>query len=448
MGPRHNQAWFWFFVVLFIMLLAFLVGPPIPNDRQVADCVYNVHLKGPFGVSLVCDSPELLRLATHPSALLEPHNNRQSRPGLVLAAAILTVPLSPLRGLAGSLGVRVQTEDRVGSVQHGKMNPGKVSNALANFPPAYVAYLLLTILFLASAFVYLQKICRPAASPLETMIVVTAGLLLLANHNVKFFVWSPHMQVFNLLVPLLGVNAAMQAWSDGLRERRYAVAMGVMTGFGLTAYAFFAVIVPCLVLPAVVRIVRLQWQEARLRLANVAIVVTLSVLPFAAWFLFVWLKTGGFYNAEVVEYDSVVWMRDAWAHGATALATALAQKLGRLIELAATQAIGVAVMLAWVLAVPICAGTRVQLRAVVQLIGAALFVSALAAVFYTSVGIVEVRIAYAMVPPLIAIAAAVALASARQVSPRCGWFLASGCFVVAVTQALVTVVKSDAGAPP
>src|SRR5262249_50724441 len=162
-GPRRNPAWFWFLVVLFTMLVAFLIGPPIPDDRQVANCVYNVRLKGPFGVSLVCDSPEFMRLATHPTALLEPENNRQSRPGLVLAAALLTPPLSPLRELASYFGVQVEL---------GNMNPGKVSNALASYPPAFVAYLLLDILFLAAAFGCLMKICRPTATRLETMIVV------------------------------------------------------------------------------------------------------------------------------------------------------------------------------------------------------------------------------------------------------------------------------------
>jgi len=433
MELRH-PARFWFFGVLFIMLVAFLIGPPIPDDKQVANCVYNVRLKGPFGISLVCDSPEFMRLATHPTALLEPENSRQSRPGLVLAAALLTPPLSPLRGLTRYFGVRVEL---------GSMNPGKVSNAVASYPPAFVAYLLLDIVFLAAAFGCLMKICKPAATPLETTIVVAAGLLLLANHTVKF-IWSPHTQIFNLLVPMLGVVAALQAWSDRLRDRRYALAMGAIIGVGFTAYPLFAVLAPCIALPALVRMRRLPWQEVRVRLANLAIVLTLSVLPYAAWFVFVRLKTGGFYSAEVAEYGLVVWMRDAWGHGAGTLATALVQKLGRLLGFAATQAIGVALIFAWVLAVPMFGGVRVQLRPVLQVIGAALLVSALAAAFYTSVGLIESRLAYATVPPLIAIAAAAGVTSARQISPRYGCLLAAGCLAIAVAQTLVTVINSNA----
>jgi hypothetical protein len=434
MGLRENQAWVWFLVALFTAVLVFLIGPPIPDDQQAARCVINVRFRGPFGLSLACDSPEFLRLATNPTGLLEPQNARQSRPGLIFAAAFVALPLAPLRGLATRFGVHADPGD---------WDPHKASAGLANYPPAFVAYLLLNILFLAAAFGCLMKICGPGATPVETMIVVSAGLLLLANHTVKY-VWTPHTQIFNILVPMVGVQAATQASSDGLRGRRYAAAAGAVTGLGFTAYALFAVIIPCLVLPALVCSLRLPRRELRVRIANVAIVAALSVLPYVAWFLFVRHRTGGFYSAEVTEYKLVVWMRDAWAQGATVLVTRLAEKLWLLIELAAPQAIGVAVMVVWAIAVPIFAGTRADLRPALQVIGAGLFVSALIALFYTSVGMIEARLAYATVPPMIAVAAVAGLTASKQLSPRYGWLLAAGSLAIAIVQMLVTVINSDA----
>jgi len=217
MELRRNP-WFWFLVALFAIFAAFLVGPRVPDDEQLARCVVNVRLPGPFGLSLYwyCDFSEFMRLATNPAAVLEPDNTRQSRPGFIFAAALVTLPLSPLRGLATGLGVQV------GGVG---LDRGKVSNALASWPPAFVAYVLLNILLLVAAFGCLMKICRPGANSVESLILVAAGVLLLAN-DVVFCVWSPHTQLFNILVPILGVHAVIQAWSDRLRDRRYAVAMG------------------------------------------------------------------------------------------------------------------------------------------------------------------------------------------------------------------------------
>jgi len=435
MGLKKNQPWLWFLVALFTMVGVFLIGPPIPDDQQTAKCVINVRLRGPFGLSLNCDSPEFLRLATNPTGLLEWHNVRQARPGLIFAAAVVALPLAPLRTVAAHLGVQADP---------GEWDPRKAAAGLANYPPAFAAYLLLNILFLVAAFSCLMRICRPGGTPVETAIVVAAGLLLLANHSVKY-IWGPHTQIFNILAPMFGVYVAQRAWSDGLHGRGFAAAAGALTGLGLTAYALFAVIVPCLVLPALVRSRRLRPQEVRVRMVNLAIAVPLIALPYAAWFLFVRHRTGDFYNFEVAQYRLVVWMRDAWAQGgATLLAASLAQKLWRLIEFAAPQAIGATVMVAWAIAVPIFAGTRAQLRPALPVIGVALFVSALVAVFYTTVGMIEARLAYATVPPLIAIAAAAGLAASRQLSPRYGWLLAAGSLVIALVQMLVIVINTNA----
>src|SRR5262249_13048749 len=116
MGLKKNQPWLWFLVALFTMVGVFLIGPPIPDDQQTAKCVINVRLRGPFGLSLNCDSPEFLRLATNPTGLLEWHNVRQARPGLIFAAAVVALPLAPLRTVAAHLWVQAGSR-RVGPPQ-------------------------------------------------------------------------------------------------------------------------------------------------------------------------------------------------------------------------------------------------------------------------------------------------------------------------------------------
>jgi hypothetical protein len=75
-------------------MAGYLVGPRIVDDVQNEKCVGNISLPGPFGIHLNCDSPEFLALASEPAGLLKAKNYRQSRPGLILAAAALSAPLS------------------------------------------------------------------------------------------------------------------------------------------------------------------------------------------------------------------------------------------------------------------------------------------------------------------------------------------------------------------
>jgi hypothetical protein len=47
-------------------------------------------------------------------------------------------------------------------------------------------------------------------------IVVSVGLLLVTNDISKAFFWSPHTQMFNVLVPVMAVYAAALAWDGAL----------------------------------------------------------------------------------------------------------------------------------------------------------------------------------------------------------------------------------------
>src|SRR5664280_1010913 len=124
--PVFDRSFWWFSVSFLFLMFALLIGPRLPDDQQATQCVVNVHLPGPFGIGLNCDSPEFMRLAHEPSALLEPFNTRQSRPGLIGAAATLAWALSPLTSLADKLGITASRPD---------IDPQRIANALAKDIP-------------------------------------------------------------------------------------------------------------------------------------------------------------------------------------------------------------------------------------------------------------------------------------------------------------------------
>src|SRR5512143_1366803 len=84
------RIWLGFIGGLAFLMAGFLIGPRVPAEDQKAACVGNVKLTSPFGFELNCDSPEFMWLAREPSALLS-KSRRQSRPGLIVAAALLQV---------------------------------------------------------------------------------------------------------------------------------------------------------------------------------------------------------------------------------------------------------------------------------------------------------------------------------------------------------------------
>lgn len=208
------------------------------SQRSEDNCVANVNLPGPFGFGLNCDSPELIWLAREPSGLLTKNSYRQSRPGLIIAAAILQVPLS----LVVPFGAPPQ--------KIGWGDVEGINKLFKNNLPTYLAYVLLNIGILIASFFILRRVMerehdRRAIHSASALLIVSTGLLLVANDVTKAFVWSPHMQMFNILVPVLSLYVTLRLLRGGLSDRSFVLGIGLKVGLGLTAYAFFVVVTAC-----------------------------------------------------------------------------------------------------------------------------------------------------------------------------------------------------------
>jgi hypothetical protein len=425
--------WLWLAAALAAIMLGLFVGPRVPDGRQAELCVVNVHLAGPFGISLNCDSPELMRLARDPAALLEPRNTRQSRPGLIGAAALLALPLAPLADLAERAGARAARAD---------IDPGRVANSLAKDFPGYVAYISLNVAFLLLSFGLFRRICAPlVASAESTAIAVSMGVLLVANDVVKAFGWSPHTQMLNILVPIFALYACVRAVEGALASRRFAVLTGLTTGLGVTAYPLFFIVVPCVLAGGLASIVlhrRSIWGSA----INLALLAALAVLPEGLWYTFVRIETGGFYQHEMA-LGQVTWMLESARGGLGTMASAWLQNFIGLLDMAAGQAVPLAALLV-VLAVAAIANPAIAFTAVRRqalIIASSIMVAALVLAFYASVGLIIPRLAFAGIPPLMVAAGAAALAVSAGLNRAQRQALGLACLAIAVGQTILMIVK-------
>jgi hypothetical protein len=430
---KKDPATFAFLALLAAILLALLVGPRIADSEQTANCVVNVRLPGPFGISLNCDSPEYLRLATEPSALFEPKNTRQSRPGLILVAALVALPLQPLSGLAERLGL---------AASRSNIDPQRITNALASFPPAFAAYMLLNVTILLLAFLCFRHIsgCPRRLDFATGLIVVSIGLLLVSNRVLKEFAWSPSTQMFNILVPLVAIYVALRTWSPEPPPRMFVVAAGLITGFGMTAYAVFVILIPCFVLPMLIRSLLWHRGQMRVRLTEAVLFTVLSLAPFAIWYFLVRSVTGDFYHHDIK--GKALWIGQVLSQeGVIATARRMIEHMRLLAGLAAWQSIGVAAALVWVLAVTVeRLRSLAVLRPALPVIVIAIMVGALHLGFYASFGHLASRLAYSVVPPIIAITGTLACLAAPQLSPYARRVLALGLVLIAIVQIVAMIM--------
>ena len=439
--PRiaSNRTWLWFIIGLFVLMLGLLIGPRVPDDQQAARCVVNVHLPGPFGIALNCDSPEFLRLATTPSELLAPKNTRQSRPGLILAAAVLSRPIWPLLNVPKLLGIKASRAD---------IEPSRVSGALAVQFPAYVAYIALNFLILCAAFYCTSFVNQKLFNDLgrsAQMIFASLGILIVADDVTKAYFWTPHTQMFNVFIPVFATYVFAYALNGAFHERKFAIVTGLITGFGITAYPTFVIIIPCAIFATLLAFLRGSTESTSTRVyTGLAMFVALAAAPLALWYAFIRLKTGEFHSEEIAQGPDI-WIPIVFAQdGVRGLLVFFLVHFGLMLELARKQAIPIFALMAIIAAIALTnrAAVAAALHRNLLLLFSALVVDLALGSFYSLSGDMHFRWAFVLIPPLVIAAGAIILSVYHDLNPAMQRFVTSACVALAVWQVGFTIIKS------
>lgn len=269
---------------LVLALNAYLLAQPAPPP-DVDNCLFETPLGWGFRHLVNCDSPEFLALAFEPS-LVFTHTNRQGRPlsfGWAYAVARPLRWIFPRLTMPGPLGERTHE---------------------------FVAYVLINVVLLVCAFLCFTWVLE-AGTGCRAGPELLCGLVALgANDVTKLFFWTPHVQIFNLVIPCLSVYLAFR-----LLERQraltpvQALGLGGALGIGLLTYGSF--VIPL----AVAGLIQLA---AYRRLLPAVVTGVAAVAPYAAWMAMVTARTGSFYNHEVAAYRQFIWMGDCAAAGVDA----------------------------------------------------------------------------------------------------------------------------------
>lgn len=443
----RNLAWFLFLLMLAAFTAGRLVGPRIPDDQQKRWCAVNVHITALFGVSLNCDSPEFMRVAAHPSALLETTTPMQSRPGMPIAAWLIARPLQPIASLVPRLVARPERAD---------IDPGRIAGGLQSFGPGYVAYVALNLLILCCSFQLFRRTCR-AHQPIDqpgtvAIVAVSCATLMVATYPVTNFLLSPHSQLFNTLGPMLALSFAVRADAGALADTRFAATVGAIVGFGQTAYAIFFVITMTVLLFAGVHAVR-DWRgSAKLvLLRNAGILVAMSVAPVIVWYSFLHFGIGQFHYHEIQDDKSVAWMVIALQQGMAHFVAELTRRVGfqlhGVISLLPMIALMALVISGFLIATAVVLGRdkivpliRI-IREVRRTLGIALIVAVMFFGFYVCVGQFQVRLDYAALPPVVTALGVIATTLAGHLPTMWRRLFGGACGAVALLAFVLAVAE-------
>ncbi len=424
--PSRFILWGLFTLLVPGFLAALLVGPRAPDDKQSYFCVMNIRTASVFGISLNCDSALHIAYARDPMRILQPGNLRQSRPMMVLPPFLLRPLFAAFDDLPARFGAR-PVDMMPDNFQ--RTMPDLIERGFSGF----LAYAAFNLLLLALCYALYLHLVGGAASAAGALLVGSIGLLLVGNDVVKAFFWSPHTQLYNILVPLIAVWS-MTAPASGWRR---GALIGLASGAGVLAYPLFLIVPACYALRAACDAV-LTRRAAPLAAAAGALAAVF--LAPVAWYLFVRWIVGSFYS-DTLAYDQGIWIVDSLRRGTFWID--LAAPAGDLLFYLKLQLVALGVMAVLALTLFVLALARIDVRRTdAALCVAAFAVSAITFAFYALAGINYARCAAAAIPPLVVACGVLARVSAEAARPWAVWAAALGALATIEVQLIHTAVKA------
>lgn len=244
------------------------------------------------------DAAQFVELARDPGQLFTPNNPRQNRPLFILLAALLAALFRPIVALAGWPIAAEQFW---------------TSELLVYKLPEYAAYvsinaiaLLLTLLIFDRLFVR-----HDTLSP--TILLVSVGFAI--NRSTMSYIWYPHTQLLNMLLPVLFVAATYALLSNPAHFERHTRAVNLGAGFLVGLYGSAVLALP-IILTAYIAGSLLQ--QRPIRIPTLLSAIFWFLLPYLIWIGLTIVLVGTYYNREVVIYRQFVWVFDALQHGGIA----------------------------------------------------------------------------------------------------------------------------------
>jgi len=335
-------------------------------------CAWPIRVNRFMAYPLNCDSPLFMRLAQHPRVLLQYDDPRQSRPGYVAVGAALTRIIGPV---ASRLGL-----DNAYGQPHST---------------SYIPLILINLVVAGAAIAVLAWLLGRFGTPVA--IVIALCSLLMLNDLMKAFFWTPHQQMFTLLVPLATIT--LGRWVI-LRQPSWPIMAMVGFGLGLASliYANWLITVAALALILLLR-------GRRGVPAAAVLIAAFAILPL----FWTWLckrLSGSYYNQETARYHEFIWLPQSAEKGWRTLQGSLeVASVGSMREVLGADALVIAVLAGLVVA---AVWTRVKLKAQSAEDSALLVASGLtiglSLLFGWAIGVYATRIMFAAFPAILVVA--------------------------------------------
>jgi hypothetical protein len=243
--------------------------------------------------------------------------------------------------------------------------------------------------------------------------------MLAVNEVTKAYFWTPHLQVFGILVPVMAVWLCVWAAKNFDRSGLLLVgAMGIAFGVAVVTYGSFLLLPLTLVFITVWRMPGGQGGSRLRTSVKLGVVLAGCYAVVASWRAYVVWRTGDFISLEVRKYHEFVWIREDAVKG---IGSFLASIGTHALEFSLTigPACGAAAIIlgaSWLAAR--WAGSKAEEIVPRELSQAIVVYMILAVPFLWLIGFYRTRLTWILVPPMLLISARALACLEQRIPPR------------------------------
>ncbi len=298
-----------YLAIILFANLSFLFSPP-PNEEALNEGYHSyIPLNNHMGVTINGDSYIFIDCSIQPSDLMQQNSFRQARAFYVMAGAALGNTIYYLTTPLHRATDRYLKEKNIFQPGYRLSHPVEPTKYFF----FYTSFVVLNIIILLFALLLFEKIIIAVSGTWKNGSLLFAMLLfmLASNQETRFYFWTPHQQLLNILTPLLCIHTGILILSRRINFQKIlwmALAMGLL----LLTYGNMLLLLPVFVCGYLYIEKKQLNQLTIVSLLRGLIITFVFFLPMILWIA--WLKSAGvtFYNPELEEYREFVWITDAF----------------------------------------------------------------------------------------------------------------------------------------
>ena len=293
-----------FLFIIFLPNFFFLFSNSLKKSPVQFDYNY-IKINNHMGIHVNSDAFAFIGAAIQPGYLFQDQYYRQSRPGYILAGTVLgytiyyiTYPIHSVikKKIQKSLSLKNTQAEREKDILYFSF---------------YAGFILLNIALMVFSLLLFDKIIYLSSGTWKNGWVLYIFILLMitGNNGTKYFFWTPHQQLFNILTPLLSIYAGLILLQKRISRSRIFI-WSFCCGLLLLMYGNFVLLFLTILMCSLY-----NCPAYKSNFTSIAIKISISILFFALptliWILILSLNGVSFFNSEINSYRQFIWIADA-----------------------------------------------------------------------------------------------------------------------------------------